>query len=463
MNIRRELFIAQTGLFILLSVICRASGPETMARWEQQPSELRVFSDRKAGVLAAWITTDSSGPSAGQAGSWVGAQLINFNGKNQWGHSGVRLTPAALSYKELRAASDHNGGAVLVWKEESAAQVRYWLQRVDTRGGVRWPVPGVLVASPTVSSSAMALDVDEKGRTYLAWEELEGDHSVLRCQIIDDQGHPKWPAGGRIVALAHVSLTPPAIAADLEGGFLVVWRSSDPASALFTGQYVDSNNRVLWDVAGSVVSTQQASQPVIQSAVYTTDHELLVVWKDTNQVGNTWTAQSMNAHGKRRWGDEGMSLNYQKGEQENDSISVDRMGKMTLAWEEASASPRKIFLQQWDWKGLALWNISGAAVVEAREGEQRDPYVVAEDGDAHVLWLDNTDHPWELYAQRMKGNGEPAWHSGAVVTPVGTSPGRPLGSSDFSGGVVALWLEQTPAQDWLLQAFRINASGSPAW
>ncbi len=134
-----------------------------------------------------------------------------------------------------------------------------------------------------------------------------------------------------------------------------------------------------------------------------------------------------------------------------------------MAWEDAGMTPRKVYIQQWDRKGLTLWNISGAPVVPSREGEQRDPVTIGEDGDTFILWLDNFDHPWELYAQRFKGKGEASWESGRFVTPAGPFPTHPMGCSDFSGGVVALWVEQTPSQNWQLQALRINGSGTPLW
>jgi hypothetical protein len=193
------------------------------------------------------------------------------------------------------------------------------------------------------------------------------------------------------------------------------------------------------------------------------EDELIVVWKDENTAADEWTAQNIDFKGKLRWGQEGLSLNPQHGDHENSHVSIDSHGRLTIAWEDASRTPRQIFMQRWDRKGAGLWDVTGAAV-HMRSGEQRDPWVIAEDGDVFVLWLDNYDHPWELYAQRIKEDGTPVLEYGQMITPVSPVPIRPMGGSDYSGGAIVMWLEPSSEESsWQLQAVRINGSANPTW
>ena len=107
--------------------------------------------------------------------------------------------------------------------------------RPTAQGQPRWSGPGVLVATSTASTSAMALAVDPKGRIYLAWSELQADHSRVHVQVLEESGQLRWPVGGKVVALAHSSLVTPALAVDREGGFFTLWHSSTPATALVMG------------------------------------------------------------------------------------------------------------------------------------------------------------------------------------------------------------------------------------
>ncbi len=85
---------------------------------------------------------------------------------------------------------------------------------------------------------------------------------------MDDTGRMKW-GGGRVIAFANAALTAPAIAPDRDGGFFVVWHSSDPA-ALLLSQYIDSKNQLNWHPLGQVVTTQPGSHPQTQSVLFTT-------------------------------------------------------------------------------------------------------------------------------------------------------------------------------------------------
>src|SRR4029077_6267541 len=105
------------------------------------------------------------------------------------------------------------------------------------------------------------------------------------------------------------------------------------ANALLVGQSVDLRSHFVWGPLGKVI-TMGESHPTIQDFLYTTDHELLVIWREQSQAADTWGAQSLDANGRQRWSSEGISLNPQEGELDDASVSVDPTGKITMAWED---------------------------------------------------------------------------------------------------------------------------------
>lgn len=98
-------------------------------------------------------------------------------------------------------------------------------------------------------------------------------------------------------------------------------------------------------------------------------------------------------------------------------------------------------------------------------GAQGYPNTISDGaGGAIVVWLDERNGHYELYAQRVSALGRPMWTSTGV--PVRTVTGDlqiPHVVQDGQGGAIVTWHDQRSVSNWALYAQRISAEGVVQW
>jgi hypothetical protein len=147
--------------------------------------------------------------------------------------------------------SDGFGGALVVWKEDSAsagAGTNYGIvaQRIDSLGNIIWGGQGVLAFPLYEHHWDICMDGD--GGVYLAVA-TQGDTMAtydVHLQKINGDGSTPWGSMGiPIVADPSEGADFPEITSDGSGGSFVVWHDSRTPGGLFA-QHFDSNGITLW-------------------------------------------------------------------------------------------------------------------------------------------------------------------------------------------------------------------------
>ncbi|MGH7730252.1 MAG: hypothetical protein ACRENJ_03280, partial [Candidatus Eiseniibacteriota bacterium] len=162
-----------------------------------------------------------------------------------------------LSYGRARggAASDHRGGAFVVWADDRAISV----QRFGPSGGIApgWPAPGLALGwiAPSEEGYQSFVAADSAGGALVAWIGRRGEVRLQR--VAADCGvAPGWPAEGMVVCELSGTGRHPAVAMTGRASAMVVWREQETngtqsirlARVRFAGAPVDvgpANGQVL--------------------------------------------------------------------------------------------------------------------------------------------------------------------------------------------------------------------------
>ncbi|NOS85862.1 MAG: T9SS type A sorting domain-containing protein [Ignavibacteria bacterium] len=84
-------------------------------------------------------------------------------------------------------------------------------------------------------------------------------------------------------------------------------------------------------------------------------------------------------------------------------------------------------------------------------------------GGTIIVWQDNRNGKYEIYAQRMNGDGNALWTLNGLAICVQDSNFKPMIVSDGSGGAIIAWQSYRGSATADIYAQRVNSSGNIMW
>jgi len=84
-------------------------------------------------------------------------------------------------------------------------------------------------------------------------------------------------------------------------------------------------------------------------------------------------------------------------------------------------------------------------------------------GGTIIVWQDNRNGKYEIYAQRMNGDGNAVWTLNGLAICVQDSNFKPMIVSDGSGGAIIAWQSYRGSATADIYAQRVNSSGNIMW
>lgn len=142
----------------------------------------------------------------------------------------------------------------------------------------------------------------------------------------------------------------------------------------------------------------------------------------------------------------------------------DGAGGAIFAWADQRNGNWDIFAQRLDASGTRLWGNNGVAVC-TDAGEQRSPVIAAiPQGGVVIGWVDRRLGSADLFAQRVSATGSPQWAANGVVVVSIPGPNEEIAPAiayQFDG-VYFVWQDGAPGS-WNVYAQRLNLGGSPQY
>ena len=168
------------------------------------------------------------------------------------------------------------------------------------------------------------------------------------------------------------------------------------------------------------------------------------------------------------WNPQGNPVCTATYDQSGPRICIDGAGGAFITWYDIrNGLNSDIYAQRIDTSGVVQWTTNGVAIC-TKPADQNNPQLCSDGaGGIIVVWEDNRDGKWDLYAQRINASGVVQWtRNGTVICNETHNQFAPRLCSDGQGGAIITWndyrrYDSTGNID--IYAQRVNESGMIQW
>ena len=309
------------------------------------------------------------------------------------------------------------------------------------------------------------LTSDGNSGAIIVWEDNRiGDYNIY-SQLISSDGHTMWTNDGVSVSSAVNDQVTPQITSDENGGAIIVWQDNRSGNADIYAQRIDNNGVSQWTADGIpiCVATNQQFEPII---IRDGSGGAIITWKDYRSgFGYDIYAQRVNNNGDVLWSADGNIICSAGNEQSGQQIISDGSGNAIIVWQDNRAGGFDIYAQKVDGNGTVVWDVDGIAVCIEANDQQRVQIASDGVGGALIAWDDYRNAiDRDIYAQRLNSDGVKLWTSEGVPVCLATGDQlTPQSTSDNSNGAIIVWNDLRAGIYSDLFAQRIDLNGNVLW
>lgn len=223
---------------------------------------------------------------------------------------------------------------------------------------------------------------------------------------------------------------------------------NESASLILTTNEVPT---LVWEKNGTAVcNINQISDPRICSDG---NGGAIFVWTDWRNPYDIY-AQRIDSSGNILWEPNGTVICNASGNQAYPEICATEDGGAIIVWidERAGASNYDIYAQRINTNGNPMWTQNGVVVTNAsgiQRLESKQNRICYFDSTIIIVWEDERNGNWDIYAQKLDFNGNTYWgngtlgdKNGTVICNNPTDISDPQICYDGSGGAIITWYEQ---------------------
>ncbi len=369
-----------------------------------------MIPDNEGGVIVAWIDTRSFEECD------IYTQRIRGDGSFVWQPNGVPICTAIGTQWYPSICADGEGGAIITWWDNRAGGYGLYAQRVDARGVPMWQTDGVEVCGVANFNRAFMHPVtasvaDGDGGVVVVWEDNRACDfaSTIYAQRLDRFGESMWPDEGIPLCDAPPGQWSPSAIPDGNQGAIVVWHDfRNGASSHVYAQHIGAGGDLIWAESGVPVCIEEDDQfdPILAS-----DGEggAYFAWIDLRSgTSHDIFAQRVNGQGGVEWGAGGVALCAEPFRQADPALVFDGVGGAIAAWHDyRSGDGTDIRANKVSGSGILQWRSEGIPVCVSPGSQRRVTAAADGEGGAIFAWEDARSGSWDIYAQRVRANGEP--------------------------------------------------------
>lgn len=359
------------------------------------------------------------------SGSRFQAQRFDGNGSAMWTSGPATIREAAGWVTDPVVVAGPSGGLIVAWLETRSGYDEIYGQRVDADGTVRWLMNGRAICSALGDKSHLTGISDGVGGAYFAWADNRSaatDDDVYVQRILPI-GAPAWTANGQAVSLATTLDVAPQLARAADGGLFVGWYTlSTTVEVVIRAQRYSLSGAAQWAAGGIAVSevgSIGSSRPYL---VPDADDGVILAWSQDGPTRNDVMVQRLAGDGTAQWAPGGIAFTAVDGAIVVRDAVADGQGGVVLCFRsDQLGGTFDLFAQRVDGDGHAFWAAGGVPFCAAIGLQEAPQMVLSDDGALFVAWDDDRGTSGDVYAQRVElttgawGFPEPALDSVADV------------------------------------------------
>jgi len=293
---------------------------------------------------------------------------------------------------------------------------------------------------------------------------MDSNTADIYVQMIDPHGNTHWAENGIRVCTATSTQLSPSVVKGPDQSVIIVWDDYRGTDYDIYAQRLDIHGNLLWGTGGIPVCSNSGDQ---SNAKVVPDGSggAIITWTDYRYGLSDADiyVQRIDADGSGWWGTNGYPVCGSLGNQQFPEIVKDGSGGAVIVWEDERGGNDDIYAQRMDHAGVSQWAPDGVVVTSAANS-QIDPHVVSDgNGGAIVAWVDYRSLDYDIYAQRISGDGNTVWGAGdvGITTLTGTQYLYDV-VSDGNGGAIFVWNDYRDI-DSNVYAQRLNRNGIEQW
>ena len=322
----------------------------------------------------------------------------------------------------------------------------------------------------TGNQLAPVVAMDGGGNFVVAWEAYDGVNGI-GARVFDSTGTPVPgpPGAGFEVNTDHTSTSSlPAVAADRNGDFVVVWTSDNAVNHgdVHARQFLNIGGNVLPNGPEFVVNTYTTSAQYTypQSVAMSASGEFVVVWTSYGQDGDHGGifGQRFDASGNKV-GSEFQVNTYTTGQQNYPAVATNASHQFVVSWQSdgQDGSGYGVFARVYDATGTP---VTGEIPVNTyTTGAQRQPSVAIDRSGNFIVAWDSFGQDGDIdgvFGRRFDATGAPLTGEFQVNSYTTNSQYHPELAIDPDGNFVCTW--QSNGQDGSLEGVFAQAFDSSA-
>jgi hypothetical protein len=438
------------------------------AQWSRDPMENtlvstciatnwnpHVVSDGEGGAIVVW--------GEGYSGNIL-AQRIDGQGYVRWDPGCVSVFNGGTASGPL-VYNDDEKGALITWTDQRRASIIFpfvdstdvYMQWIDSEGQLRWPTDAVRVCPGTWNTLGGKIVPDGEGGALVFWGDKRSGDWGTYGQRFNRAGEPLWDSLG-IEILVDEWIRD--FVSDGSGGAIIFWYD-DLRDGIYA-QRINKDGEMLWEEGGVRISSNLGGTP--KKVVSDCAGGAAVAFSHGFWSGEDWTweiyAQRVNSVGELLWSEQGTLVISSPGRKETEAASSDESGGIIIAWTDTTGGDYNVYAQRVDGNGALLWNSNGVVVCDTIDHQFTSTITGDGQGGAIIAWIDRRNGGFgydDTYAQYVNSNGEIEWgKNGIPVTLKEGDQGRQKIVSDCRGGAVIVWDECC----WDIYAQRVDGDGN---